>query len=193
MRESPPGVEPRGLFAFLEGAAAWGGNWSRKPGRRGDLSGVRLLHPPPLVLCHGGVDRYGDGTGCRPVVAPPPGGFDSFRPHHLPRWPNLWQRHRSQNPEVLGSNPRRGTIAGVAQLGRGARSRAWRLWVRIPPPAPPGSVAQSAEAADSKAACCGFDSHRAHPGEVTEPGKVPGCYPEASRQEQAPRNTASMT
>src|SRR3954453_14049769 len=66
-----------------------------------------------------------------------------------------WQRRSSQKREVPGSNPGRGTI---------------------------GSVAQLAEATDSKPVPCGFDSHRSHHhGEVTEPGKVPGCYPEASR------------
>ena len=66
----------------------------------------------------------------------------------------IWQRHQVESLEVAGSNPSAGTI---------------------------GSVAQSAEATDSKPVPCGFDSHRSHHGEVTEPGKVPGCYPEASR------------
>jgi hypothetical protein len=66
----------------------------------------------------------------------------------------IWQRHQVESLEVAGSNPSVGTI---------------------------GSVAQLAEATDSKPVPCGFDSHRSHHGEVTEPGKVPGCYPEASR------------
>jgi hypothetical protein len=66
----------------------------------------------------------------------------------------IWQRHQVESLEVAGSNPSVGTI---------------------------GSVAQLAEATDSKTVLCGFDSHRSHHGEVTEPGKVPGCYPEASR------------
>jgi hypothetical protein len=108
-----------------------------------------------------------------------PGRFDSFHPHQAPlaqpgrgarlrseRFPvrirggaprrrsPIWQRHQVESLEVAGSNPSVGTI---------------------------GSVAQSAEATDSKPVPCGFDSHRSHHGEVTEPGKVPGCYPEASR------------
>src|SRR3954467_1326719 len=108
-----------------------------------------------------------------------PGRFESFHPHQAPlaqlgrgarfrseRFPvrirggaprrrsPTWQRHQVESLEVAGSNPSVGTI---------------------------GSVAQLAEATDSKPVPCGFDSHRSHHGEVTEPGKVPGCYPEASR------------
>lgn len=63
-----------------------------------------------------------------------------------------WQRQRPQNPFSVGSTPTASTttpigvpLASVAQSGRGTCLRSMSVGVRIPPEAPPASVAQLVE------------------------------------------------
>lgn len=100
-----------------------------------------------------------------------PGRFDSFHPHHtLLRWPN-WQRRQVESLNVAGSNPALSTIRFRSPTRQRQRSQ--------------------------KPSRSGFDSQRNHHGEVTEPGKVPGCYPEAGgarrREGSSPSLSASRS
>lgn len=127
-----------------------------------------------LIL--GGVDRYGDGAGCKPVALTRPGGSIPLTPTMQqaapPRWRNLadalvseascsrfesgaWH-HRRRSPtlaEAPGREP--------GQCGFESRRRHH------------GSVAQSAEAADSKPAKCRFESCRSHQKQSPTERKLP--------------------
>lgn len=62
-----------------------------------------------------------------------------------------WQRRRSQKPEVLGSNPRRGTIRRCSPIWQRRQVESLVVVGSTPTVGTiPGSVAQLAEASDSK-------------------------------------------
>ncbi len=96
--------------------------------------GVRLLHPPPFrSLNLGDVDQYGDGAGCRPAVPDRcPQGSTPCIPTNPPRcWPN-WYEAPGSDPGGSRFESEAAHHCRSSPTGRGTRSRAWVLRVRVP-------------------------------------------------------------
>lgn len=126
----------------------WCGNRSRKPGRRAILGEGSTPSPSAivhfLVLCQR--ERRPVPNSKRPsspIMAEAPvseaGGsrFESEEGHHFADVAQSWQRHQVESLVVVGSSPTVGTIPGsVAQSAEASDSKPVTVWVRLPPEPP---------------------------------------------------------